>query len=127
MKKTLMLFLLTSILGLSSCDSLTPEEVGESIIEGTKDQVPLLVQQLMFVDTLTVDSIHLMVETEPMSGYLYTTWTAGGTSTPVIVEVTDIKKSKTSKGYIEWQADWKSAAKAFYTKALLGDLESLIP
>ena len=125
MKKTLALMLLTAFLGLGACNRLNPEEVEASIMEGTRKQVPLLVQQLVLIDTITVDSMNLMVNTEPMSGLLYTTWTAGNISTPVIVNVTDIRKSKENKGYLEWQSDWESAAKAFLMKNMFGELPSL--
>jgi hypothetical protein len=66
--------------------------------------------------------MHIIVDQEPMSGYLYTTWIAKGVSTPIIVNVTDIHKSKTAKGYIEWTADWESAGKAYMMNTMLGDL-----
>jgi hypothetical protein len=119
MKKTLFLLLLPILLGLDSCNRITPEKVEAIVIEGSRDRLPLLLQQLLFIDNITVDSMNLMVKTEPMSGYLYTTWTADNISSPIIVNVTNIKKSKENKGYLEWDADWESAAKAFYLKTML--------
>ena len=122
MKRIIFLLLLPILLGFCSCDSLTPEEAQETVIAGVKDQVPFLVQQLYFVDDIKIDSMRIIVDQEPMSGYLYTTWTAKGISTPIIVNVTDIHRSKESKGYIEWMADWESAGKAYIMNTMLGDL-----
>lgn len=117
MKKIITLMLLPILLGLGSCKKLTPEEAVECVMEGSRERMPLLLQQMMDVDNITVDSMHLFVYTEPMSGYLYTTWTAGETSVPIIVEVNDIKLGE-DKDYIEWQADWSSAELAFDNKRI---------
>ena len=122
MKKSLFLLLLPLLIGFCSCNRLTPEDAKESVIAGVKDQVPLLVQQLFFVDDISVDSMRIIVNQESMSGYLYTTWTTKDNTSPVIVNVTDIHRSKESKGYIEWTADWESAAKAFFMNSMLGEL-----
>lgn len=122
MKKTLLFLLLAILIGFCSCKRLTPEEAKETVIAGVKDQVPMLVQQLFFVDDISIDSMRIVVDQEPMSGYLYTTWTTKGISSPVIVNVSDIQRSKEAKGYIEWMADWESAGKAYMMNTLLGDL-----
>ena len=122
MKKTLLFLLLAILIGFCSCKRLTPEEAKETVIAGVKDQVPMLVQQLFFVDDISIDSMRIVVDQEPMSGYLYTTWTTKGISSPVIVNVSDIQRSKEAKGYIEWMADWESAGKAYLMNTLLGDL-----
>ena len=115
MKRILFLLLLPILMGLYSCSRLTPEEAKASVIAGVKDQVPLLVQQLIFIDDISVDSMRIVVDQEPMSGYLYTTWTTKDDSKHIIVNVT-------AKGYIEWTADWESAAKAYLMNSMLGDL-----
>ena len=122
MKRTILFLLLPILMGFYSCGRLEPEDAKETVIRGIQDQMPLIVQQLYFVDNITVDSMHIIVDQEPMSGYLYTTWIAKGVSTPIIVNVTDIHKSKTAKGYIEWTADWESAGKAYMMNTMLGDL-----
>lgn len=122
MKKTLLFLLLAILIGFCSCKRLAPEEAQETVIAGVKDQVPMLVQQLFFVDDISIDSMRIVVDQEPMSGYLYTTWTSKGISSPIIVNVSDIKRSKEAKGYIEWMADWESAGKAYLMNTLLGDL-----
>lgn len=122
MKKTLFLLLLPVLMGFCSCSRLTPEQAKEAVTHGVQDQVPLLVQQLYFIDDIKVDSMRIIVAQEPMSGYLYTTWTTKGISTPIIVDVTDIHRSKEAKGYIEWTADWESAGKAYVMNTLFGDL-----
>ena len=125
MKKSFIVLLLPVLLGVASCHRLTPEEVEACVIEGTSKQLPLIVQQLPFLDDITVDSMQLIVKSEPMSGYLYTTWTAGETSAPIIVNVTDIRKSKENQGYVEWQADWEAATMAFMMNAMHDDFSSL--
>ena len=114
--------MLPILIGFCACNRLDPEDAKESIMRGTEDQVPLLVQQLFFVDDISVDSMRIIVDQEPMSGYLYTTWTTKDNTSPVIVNVTDIRRSKEAKGYIEWTADWESAAKAYLMNSMLGDL-----
>lgn len=122
MKKIIFLLSLPILMGFCSCGRLNPEEAKETVIHGVQDQVPLIVQQLFFVDDISVDSMHIVVDQEPMSGYLYTTWTTKGISTPIIVNVTDIHRSKEAKGYIEWMADWESAGKAYIMNTMLDDL-----
>lgn len=123
MKKTLFLLLLPVLIGFYSCNRLTPEDAKSSVIAGAKDQVPLLLQQLFYVDDIIVDSMRIVVDQEPMSGYLYTTWTTKNNTSPIIVNVTDIRRSKEAKGYIEWTADWESAAKAYFVNSLFGSLQ----
>lgn len=118
MKRVLYLLSLPIVMGLCSCNGLAPEEAKEAVVAGVKDQVPLLVQQLFVVDDITIDSMRIVVDQEPMSGYLYTTWIANDNTCPVIVNVTDIQRSKKAKGYIEWTADWESAAKAYVMNSL---------
>lgn len=118
MKRVFYLLLLPIVMGLCSCNSLAPEEAKEAVVAGVKDQVPLLVQQLFVVDDITIDSMRIVVDQEPMSGYLYTTWITNDNTCPVIVNVTDIQRSEKAKGYIEWTADWESAAKAYVMNSL---------
>ena len=118
MRKVFYLLLLPIVMGLCSCNGLTPEEAKEAVVAGVKDQVPLLVQQLFVVDDITIDSMRIVVDQEPMSGYLYTTWITNDNTCPVIVNVTDIQRSEKAKGYIEWTADWESAAKAYVMNSL---------
>ena len=122
MKKTLFILMLPILIGFCSCSRLTPEQAKEAVTRGVKDQVPFLVQQLFFIEDIAVDSMRIVVDQEPMSGYLYTTWTIKDISTPVIVNVTDIHRSKENKGYIEWTADWESATKAFFMNSMFGNL-----
>lgn len=122
MKRKLFLLLLSILIGFCSCGRLTPEQAKEAVTRGVQNQVPLLVQQLYFIDDIKADSMRIIVDQEPMSGYLYTTWTTKGISTPIIVDVTDIHRSKEAKGYIEWTADWESAGKAYIMNTLFNDL-----
>lgn len=97
MKKTIFLLSLTILMVFCSCKRFTPEEAKETVIAGVKDQVPMLVQQFFFVDDISIDSMRIVVDQEPMSGYLYTTWTSKGISSPIIVNVSDIKEVKRLK------------------------------
>ena len=53
-----------------------------------------------------------------MQGYIYTTWISSKKETPIIVPVDSIHLSKDRNGYVEWQSDWGSAAKAFVMKSI---------
>lgn len=80
----------------------------------------MLKQQLFFIDEMSIDSMRLVVFDEPMSGYLYTTWTSKGKAVPIIVAVNEICRSKEHKGYIQWNTEWESAAKAYMMNLLGG-------
>lgn len=121
MKKNTLLLLLTILFFCGSCNRITPEKAIEAVVTGEKDRLPLLEQQLFFIDKISIDSMRLVVIDEPMSGYLYTTWTSKGKAVPIIVAVSEISRSKEHKGYIEWNTDWESAANA-YMMNLLGSI-----
>ena len=119
MKKFYLFLLLPLMIGMSACQSkLTADEVKELVMEGERDRLPMILQNLPSVDNITVDSLRLLVESEPMSGYLYTTWYYGQKSFSIIVKVTNIRNSKEHKDYIEWNSDWASAAQAYLQKQL---------
>ena len=117
MKKFYLFLLLPLMIGMSACQSkLTAEEVKELVMEGERDRLPMILQNLPSVDNITVDSLHILVDSEPMSGYLYTTWYDGQKSFSIIVQVIDIKKSEEHKDYIEWKSDWGSAKDTYIQK-----------
>ena len=119
MKKFYLFLLLPLMIGMSACQSkLTADDVIESVLDGERDRLPMILQNLPSVDNITVDSLRLLVESEPMSGYLYTTWYDGQKSFSIIVQVTNIRNSKEHKDYIEWNSDWASAAQAYLQKQL---------
>ena len=117
MKRLLFLFI-PFLLGMTACNQMTSEQAEKSVMQGEIDRLPLLLQSIPFVDDITIDSIRLNVTAEPMQGYLYTTWKSGVNETSIIVPVSNIHSSKENKGYIEWQSDWESAAKAYLMKRL---------
>lgn len=121
-------------MGLTACgNKLTVEQAEAAVVQGENDNLPLLVQKMNDVESITIDSIYIRITDEPMSGYLYTTWKYVVTKTiyptfndikrgiceswevkeqrekQVIVEVSNIQKSEEHKGYIEWQTGWADA------------------
>ena len=122
------------MLGLTACgNKLTVEQAEAAVLQGENDNLPLMIQKLSDVESIVIDSIHIRIVDEPMSGYLYTTWKYMVRKTihptvnemmrgiyesrtveelrekQVIVEVSDIRQSKEHKGYIEWQTGWADA------------------
>lgn len=119
MKKLYLLLLLPLMIGMSACQpKLNADDVIDSVLEGERNHLPMKLQKLPSVDNITIDSLRIMVDSEPMSGYLYTTWYDGKKSFSIIVEVTDIRNSVEHKGYIEWKSDWSSAASAYLQKKI---------
>lgn len=107
------------LLVCSACHKMTPEEVADIVLTSERERAPLIVQQMVVVEDITMDSIRISVQEFPMEGMLYTTWTVGGTQTPVIVQVRNIHESKEHRNYLEWETDWPSAAKAFLLRQIL--------
>ena len=133
-EKKLFLLLAVAALALTACNNkLTVEEVEAAVVQGENERLPLLVQKMSDVESVVIDSIHIRITDEPMSGYLYTTWKYVVKKTiyptademmqgiyesreveeqrekQVIVEVSNIRQSKERKGYIEWQTGWADA------------------
>lgn len=119
MKRIVSLLMLPVFIVCISCNRLTPEDARNAVVSGEMDRIPLIKQHLVFIDDITIDSMRITVDQEPMAGYLYTTWINNGQEEPIIVSVSDIRKSKTNKGYIEWMSDWEAAATAYFMKVLL--------
>lgn len=113
--------LATAVLMLvcSACHRITAEEVADIVLTSERERAPLIVQQMVVVEDISMDSIRINVQDYPMEGILYTTWTVGGTQTPVIVQVRNIHESKEHRNYLEWETDWPSAAKAFLLRQIL--------
>lgn len=108
--KKFFILLVAAVLGLTACNNLTADKAKDAVMRGEQDRIPLLVQQLMIIEDITVDSMRITVDSEPMEGYLYTTWKSGEKESQIIVPVQNIH---TSEGYIEWESDWESATKAY--------------
>lgn len=117
-------FLLAAcMLGLTACSNkLTVDKVESTVLQGEREGLPLLKQNLSFiVDDITIDSLHITVEEEPMQGYLYTTWITTGKrrkETPIIVMVDSIRSDDSRKGYIRWKSRWDDAAKSYILNRL---------
>lgn len=118
MKKTFLFLLLPVFMIIGSCNRLDEDDVMEIVMSGETEKLPILKQQLVLVDDISIDSMRLIVSDEPMSGHLYTTWTTGGESKQIIVVVDQIHRSKDHKGYIEWLTYWDDAAKAYLMKSV---------
>lgn len=113
-----MLAMTVLMLVCSACHRITAEEVADIVLASERERAPLIVQQMVVVEDITMDSIRISVQNFPMEGMLYTTWTVDGTQTPVIVQVRNIHESKEHHDYLEWETDWMSAAKAFLLRQL---------
>ena len=119
MKKFYLFLLLPLMIGMSACQSkLTADDVIESVLDGERDRLPMILQNLPSVDNITVDSLHILVDSEPMSGYLYTTWYDGQKSFSIIVKVTNIRNSKEHKDDIVWNSDWSTATCDYLEKLI---------
>lgn len=118
MKRFFFLFVIV-VSVLTACNNkLTAEQAESAIMQGEKERIPLLVQQIIWVDDITIDSIHLNVTEEPMQGFLYTTWKSGKDSKSIIVQVDSICTDESRKDYIQWQSHWDDAAKAYFMKGI---------
>lgn len=115
-------YLLLSIIvfiTVNSCsENLTVDDIQNTIIETERERLPLTLQKsqgLSTVKSITVDSIKIMVKSEPMSGFLYTTWeytpifSRKTIKKSIIIEVVDICNSEVHEGYIEWKSLWGDA------------------
>lgn len=123
MRRILKYLVLSAVLYVFvSCEKqvLTEEEAQRAVIDGERDHLPLILQKMSDVESITIDSLRIHVKDEPMSGFLYTTWKYTPTSflalhrgkkriKNIIVSVDSIRQSKTHEGYIEWQSNWKDA------------------
>lgn len=134
MKKLFLLLLPVMMVGLTGCgNKLTVEQAEAAVLEAENENLPLLIQQLSNVESIVIDSMHIRIKDEPMSGYLYTTWKYVVRKTvyptvndirrgmydirdvveqrekQVIIEVDNIQSSKERKGYIEWETNWSDA------------------
>ena len=115
--KKLFLLLIPVLMGLTACNNkLTADKAEEAVMRGEQDRIPLLIQQITIVEDITIDSMRITVDSEPMEGYLYTTWKNRNSETPIIVPVLNIRSSEEHNGYIEWESDWESATKAYVMK-----------
>ena len=129
MKKSL--FFLSALCVLASCSSkLKPEDATQIVLNGERENLPLVIQTMstIGVDNITIDSLVLTIQDEPMRGLLYTTWTSSNKNyytgrtkvekTPMIIKVDSIISSPTKKGYVQWQSDWQSALQTYIAKRL---------
>lgn len=129
MRKFLLFLSVVSV--LASCSSkLNPEDAKQIVLNGERENLPLVVQTMsaMGVDDITIDSLVLTVQDEPMSGLLYTTWTSsrknyytGKTNVeemPMIIKVDSIISSPTQKGYVQWQTNWETALRTYVAKCI---------
>ena len=119
MKKFYLFLLLTLMIGMNACQSkLKVDDVIETVLEGERNYLPMKLQNSPAVDNITVDSLRLLVKSEPMSGYLYTTWYYGQKSFSIIVKVTNIRNSKEHKDDIVWNSDWSTATCDYLEKLI---------
>ena len=77
MRRILKYLVLSAVLYVFvSCEKqvLTEEEAQRAVIDGERDHLPLILQKMSDVESITIDSLRIHVKDEPMSGFLYTTW-----------------------------------------------------
>lgn len=130
MRRTFLIssFLLSVVIFFASCNKkLDSENAIEAVISGETDRIPLLLQTFNTmtykdIENIRIDSMKIRCADEPMTAFLYTTWTIKGTRWNtsfervfyndeifIIVEVDSIRQSKEHKDYIEWQTNWNAA------------------
>lgn len=98
------------MIGMSACQqSLNVDRVAETILEVESERLPMTLKEIPYLDTITIDSIHIYKETEPMAAFIYTTWYDSEGSIDMIVQVEGIKKNTENKGQIEWKSFWSVA------------------
>ncbi len=133
MKRTIFYTMLCIVIvGLTSCQQhvLTEEEAKSAVFNGEQERLPFVIQQLSDVESIKIDSMRIHVKDEPMSGFLYTTWTYNVTTSyypqknvqkrekSIIVPINNIRQSESHEGYIEWQSDWDDAYNAIRSDIL---------
>jgi len=122
MKRTIFLTLTPLLFLLCGCNKLTPEIAKQSVIKGENERLTFVKQQLLVVEDITIDSMHIIINKEPMSGYLYTTWTSKKNNKerfPIIINVSNIQRNSKNNDLVEWSTDWMSALKTFmYTEIM---------
>ena len=117
--KKLFILLAVAAIALTACNNkLTVEQAEAAVMHGEKENLPLLLQNLVIVDDIIIDSIRITITEEPMQGYLYTTWITGKKKieTPMIVQVDSIRTDPTRTDYVQWQSHWDDAVKAYFMK-----------
>lgn len=123
MKKTIcFVFTLALSVMLPSCKyPLSPEVAASVVLEGERERIPLYIQEYELTN-LTIDSLCLLNEVEPMSALLYTTWTYDEIThaflnlhmvekkTPktqtFIIQVDGIKRCEENSDLIQWNSNW---------------------
>lgn len=106
---------------------LTIDDIKDGIIEYETKEIPLFLQKHSAIHSITIDSLVIIREIEPYSGYLSTTWdldeeqnlstsqwAANGykdkyirKTKTVLVKVDEIKTS--TDGTFSWKSDWVGA------------------
>lgn len=99
---------------------LTEYDAINIVMDGERDRLPLIIQQLNKVENITIDSMNITINDEPMEGYLYTTWeyevitsyypkrTKSKTKS-IIIKVDNIQQDEKRKDYIVWETHWDDA------------------
>lgn len=118
--KTTLLF--AAILSLlSSCTELTPEVAKQAVITGEQERLDYLIQTINAhrfmspeIHSITLDSIALTNDVEPMSGFIYSTWTVGTKHEVknILILVDSIIQYPDNKDLVQWHAHWDEAYRA---------------
>ena len=124
MKKNYFYALIMVVLGaMTSCGvpPLDPEEAAKAVLEGERARIPLYMQDYELTG-LTIDSLRLLTDIEPMSALMFTTWTYDVSSydytqkpykkttsktRPVVIQVCHIQRLPENLKQIHWYSNWQ--------------------
>ena len=107
MKKIVLFLLLPLMIGLSACQhSLKTDKIAETILETERARIPMMLKEIPYIDSMTMDSCRIYIETEPMAAFLYSAWYDKDSAMFMIVQVEDIINNE---GQIEWNCIWGQA------------------
>lgn len=106
---------LALIFVIKGANNGAPEDVldgiKQSIVQQERAQLPLTTQRLTSVNEVRIDSLVIINNVEPYTGYLVTEWTYGPKKLKktMYVEVSDIRYRNNK---ISWSSNWLGASLA---------------
>lgn len=94
------------------------DHIGDLILKDERDRLPITIQGIDFVSSITVDSVRLIGDGS--EGMLFTTWkTVQPTKTiPVVVKLEYIIYN--SNGTVNYSAEWSDAEHDIFSRRLYG-------
>lgn len=119
--KTTLLLLVSLLLLLPSCKKLTPDAAKQAVFTGEQERLDYLIQTINAhrfmspeIHSITLDSIALTNDIEPMSGFIYSTWTVGKKHEVknILILVDSIIQCPDNRDLVQWQTHWDDAYRA---------------